>query len=597
MFSPVPFAAPTGARFTTRAAVSLALLALEAAACRRPRAAPEKGATSLALAPLALAPTTVQRGTEIALLYASNLQGEYEHCGCPSHPIGGLVRRATVVDNARAEADGVLIVDAGDMLLPASFYAEKLLPPHPGEIERRARLVLGSYARMGVHAVLPAELDLGIGPTKLKQLFKSLRIPAVASNLNDRSGRPIFDRDRIVTIAGVPIGIFGIVRPQDENKAHWDKWEIRATDPIIAARDEVASLKARGAKMIVALLHLGRAGAARKFLEDVPGITWAVQGHAGAQLETPETVGGARLVEAMSAGRLAGRLDIHIVDGTASFSDKGERAQMMTIIEDHRRQLADLERRATEDKTDQLRDYYKLRREGLTAAIAKETELTRKLPTVVRGSWYENRIIPLDESIPDHPGVALLVAAYNAENARRAAADLPVGIAMRDPRGPLVHLPPPFTARARAGTQTETRETSATKSDTPSLYAGSAACSGCHQPAWKVFETTKHAHALAALISTKRDRDPTCVGCHSTGFLFAGGTASIRVATGRLKDVGCESCHGPSLEHIISANKKATTRRQVPETVCRGCHTPDQTNGEFDYRIFRRAVLGPGHGA
>ncbi|MBC8132624.1 MAG: hypothetical protein H7X95_06555 [Deltaproteobacteria bacterium] len=540
-----------------------------------------------------------QRGTAIALLYASNLQGEYEHCGCPSHPLGGLARRATVIDRARAENAGVLIVDAGDMLLPAGFpgndhnkTGNKLKAPDASEIERRAQLILSSYARMGVHAVLPAEGDLAIGPRKLLRLLKSLRVPAVASNLMDRAGRPIFERDRIVVVAGVPIGIFGVVQSLSKHQDLWQKWQIQVADPTATARAEIASLKARGAKMIVALLHLGPRGEAAQLLRDAPGINWAVQGHSGAQLETPETVGGARLVEAMSMGKLAGRLDIHLVKGVdgdaATFADKGERAQVLTIIADHRRQLVDIERRAAEDKTDQLRDYYKLRREGITAAIARETELVRKLPNVVAGSWYENRIIPLDESIPDHRGIALLISAYNAESARRAAAGLPVGVAMRDPRA-AVPLPPP-SASAPA---------SASGAGRPELstYAGSTACAGCHESAWKIFQTTKHARALSALVPLKRERDPTCVGCHSTGYQVPGGAATIREATTRLKDVGCESCHGPGLAHLTNTDKKRTTQRAVSESVCRGCHTPDQTNGEFEYESFRRAILGRGHGA
>jgi hypothetical protein len=30
--------------------------------------------------------------------------------------------------------------------------------------------------------------------------------------------------------------------------------------------------------------------------------------------------------------------------------------------------------------------------------------------------------------------------------------------------------------------------------------------------------------------------------------------------------------------------------------VCRECHTPDQTSGEFDYPRYLKAILGPGHG-
>jgi hypothetical protein len=48
--------------------------------------------------------------------------------------------------------------------------------------------------------------------------------------------------------------------------------------------------------------------------------------------------------------------------------------------------------------------------------------------------------------------------------------------------------------------------------------------------------------------------------------------------------------------HITSDHKKTSIRRQVPESVCLGCHTPDQTNNGFDYPAFLGAIVGPGHG-
>src|SRR3569833_2862081 len=417
--------------------------------------------------------TKADRGTFLALLYGASLQGEYENCGCPSHPLGGLARRATVIDRARGEADGVLVVDAGDMLLPELFHADKLRPAPAGERERRARLILSSYRRMGVTAVLPAERDLGVGPEKLKQLLKSIGVPAVASNLVDQQGHPLFDRDRLVTLAGISVGIFGVVAPLPEDAALWKTWRVRATDPTATAQQEAASLRARGAQMIVALLHLGPIGAANRLLANVPGIDWAVQGHTGMQLEPPSVVGGARQLD----------------------------------------------------------------------------------------------------------------AAYNAESARRAAAGLAVCINLIDPHGPRPAPP------ARAGDPGQ---------DRPTRYAGSAACASCHPAQSAVFATTTHAPALDALAlpgRPRRDRDPTCVSCHTTGFMLPGGTWNVAVAVDKLRHVGCESCHGPSLGHISLADRKTSTRRDVPETVCRGCHTPAQTNGEFDYPKFRAAILGPGHGA
>ena len=559
-------------------------------AAPRPDGAGGRAGTATVPAPAAaeanIPETKAERGTFLSLLYGANLQGEYENCGCPSHPLGGLARRATVVDRARGEADAVLLFDAGDMLLPELFHSDKLRPAPAGEWERRARLILGSYRRMGVTAVLPAERDLGIGPQELKKLLKSAGVPAVASNLVDAQGRPLFDRDQLITVAGIPIGVFGVVSPLPEDAAAWKRWRVRATDPVATARQEVASLRARGARMVVALLHLGPIGAANQLLQEVPGIDWAVQGHTGMQLEPPSVVGGARLLDAMSQGKLAGRVDVHVVGGSFAFKDRGARAQVLTIIADHRKQLSDLAKRAAEDKAGQLQDFYRQRSAAIQRALEREVEQAKALPPRIEGSWYEGRIIPLDEEIPDQQGVAQLVAAYAAESARRAAVGLGVGVKLVDP-----HAPRPAAAAPRAGEAGQ---------DKPTRYAGSAACAGCHPSEAAFFATTKHAHALEALAlpgHPRRDRDPTCVSCHTTGFMLPGGTWNVAIATDKLKNVGCESCHGPSLGHISLADKKISTRRQVPETVCRGCHTPDQTNGEFDYRKFRAAVVGPGHGA
>lgn len=580
----------------------LLALSVSVPACRgrapSPPTGPAVDSGALPLPPPPARETTASRGTHIALFHGANLEGEYEVCGCPSHPLGGLARRATVIDEGRADADGVLVVDAGDLILPAQFRPEHRLPPVADEVERRADLLLSAYARMGVNAFLPAERDLAVGPNKLKQWLKAHGIPAVATNLVGRDGRPFFERDRIVTVAGVSVGIFGVLAAQPEDAELWHGWPVHTTPPEEAARDEVASLRARGARMIVALLHLGPAGAAHALLRAVPGIDWAVQGHVGMQIDPPSVVGGAHLVDTLTTGKFAGRLDIHLVtspgDGsrpgtTDDWKDRGQRKQLLGIIADHRGQLADLARRAASDHGGELQDFYRQRREAIERALTGELADIGKLPAAITGSWYEAQIIPLDEAIPDQAGVAMLVAAYNAENARRATAGLPVGVALRDPAGPHAHGP----EAARPGDAGQTK---------PTRYAGSASCASCHPKEWAFFTTTKHAGALATLANLPRskggprDHDPTCVGCHATGFMLPGGTWNVAVASTRLRDVGCESCHGPSLGHISLADKKQTTKRAVPETVCRGCHTPDRTNGEFDYRAFTKAILGPGHG-
>jgi 2',3'-cyclic-nucleotide 2'-phosphodiesterase (5'-nucleotidase family) len=480
------------------------------------------------------------------------------------------------------------VFDAGDAFnggslggtpAPAAVAADK------GEVERRARLLATALARAGITAFTPGERDLAVGPALFRRVMADAKIPVVSANLYDQQGARVFDPDRIVDAAGVKVGVFGVTRALPENAADWQGWGIAARDPVAAARDEVASLRGRGAAIVVALLHVGTMHDTHDLLTKVPGIDWAVLGHSGTMPETPEEIGGARAVEAMTQGKNLGRLDLHIVGDARrarlSFADVGQRAQVTAILADHQRQIADYRKRLadTPPPQPQVKQFFEGRVHDLEAAVARETALLATLPAKIEGDWFENRIFPLNATVPDQPGVAMLVAAYNRENARRAAAGLPVGI------GTPSHGPP--AAPAPPG---------------PLAYVGTAACGGCHKEALAFWRTTKHARAMEALAKVKRDRDPTCVGCHVTGYLRPGGPNDVALAATRFREVGCEACHGPGLTHAgaptapAPAGVTAVLSRKVPAAVCLGCHTPDQTNGDFDYAAFLQAVVGPGHG-
>jgi predicted CXXCH cytochrome family protein len=461
-----------------------------------------------------------------------------------------------------------------------------VLPPDPAEVARRARLLLTALARMGLSAFTPGERDLAIGPALLRRLLAEAKIPVVAANLFDDKGKRLFDATRMIEVAGVKIGVFGVIRAAPEDAALWASWRLQARDPIAAAREQVAALRARGATLIVALLHVGAFEQAKTLLLQAPGIDWAVLGHSAMNFETPEAVGDARALEAMSMGKDFGRLDLHVLDGaTQRPIDRGQRAQLQAILADHQRQIADLRQRGAAAPQPATQKYFADRITEMEKSIARDTTLLKAQPVAIKGSWFENRIMPLDTATPDHPAIAALVTQYNRESQRRAAAGLPVGVLRRSAQAAR-----PVPASGSAGTTAAT----APEKQEDVRYAGTIACGGCHADELAFWRTTPHARALDTLRKKKRDRDPTCVGCHVTGFLRPGGTGDLALATARLRDVGCEACHGPGLDHI--AKPPGAITRRVEPAVCRGCHTADQTNGDFDYATFVKAILGAGHG-
>ena len=367
---------------------------------------PTAGPTLLAVPGAEAALPAAPRGRQLAILYSSNLQGKYAPCDCAVQPLGGLARRATVTARARAEADATLVVDAGDLFQPEGTSAE---------IERKANLLAAAIAAGGIDAFTPGEGDLAIGVPLLKKVTAAFEIPVVSANLYGRDGQRLFAADRLVDAGGTRIGILGVTAPPTAADANrWRAAGIVVRDPADAARESAASLRARGAEIVVALVHVGLPAENRRLVAAITGLDWAVLGHSGLNLESPEPSGGARLLEAQSEGKNLGRLDLHLVGTARTFVDRGARAEIAAILADHRRQLHDHDHTLGELDPATAEAYYQQRRQELGAAIARETALLARLPAEITGSWFENHIIPLDRNIPDDPGVATLIRGYLA---------------------------------------------------------------------------------------------------------------------------------------------------------------------------------------
>jgi 2',3'-cyclic-nucleotide 2'-phosphodiesterase (5'-nucleotidase family) len=409
------------------------LLALLATACRRPSSsAPRSSSDPPPTTPPTGAPP---RGHDIAVVYSSNILATIGPCDCVD-PLGGLARRATVIAQTRATANATIVADAGDLLTAADD--RKPGPSRHRPDVRRARLVALAVGRAGIDAFTPGERDLALPLPALRAIAREAALPIVSANLTDTSGKPLFDPDRLISAAGVEVGLFGVTAPPSPADAiRWRAAGIAATDPVDAARQAVRSLRARGAQVVIALVHVGTPDENRRLVAAVPGVDWAVLGHSGLNLESPEPAGEARLIEAMAEGRNLGRLDLHVVDGRPRFADAAARADLEATIADHRRQLEGYDRTLGDADPAPLANYRATRRQQIQQAIAREAAALAALPARITGSWFENRIIPLDATVPEDPGVAALVA--GADTIRTAPA---TGGARARRHGTLAGRPP-----------------------------------------------------------------------------------------------------------------------------------------------------------
>src|SRR5207248_1366274 len=168
----------------------------------------------------------------------------------------------------------------------------------------------------------------------------------------------------------------------------------------------------------------------------------------------------------------------------------------------------------------------------------------------------ENQLVNLGTDIEDSPVIVGMIKKYKEQ----------VGVPVNAPA----------TGTAAMGTAAM-----GTATGTGTGYLGLNGCRACHEAAYGFWRTTRHSHAWEALIPDNQYRDPSCVVCHVTG-----GTASN-------PDVQCEACHGPGAAHAAKPDAKGIVIRDPSEATCTGCHHAPQAK-EWDYTIFRKAILGPG---
>jgi hypothetical protein len=217
-----------------------------------------------------------------------------------------LARRATVVDRVRLEGPGLVQVDAGD-LFPLGEAAS---------VARRARVLLASYARMGVDAMTVGEREIAFGPAALTAMARAAGVPIVAANLVDGSGAPVFEPDRLIEAGKALVGVFGIVEPAPEVSAAWSgQWGVTTRDPVAATRTAVASLRARGARLIVALFNgAGGARRAREIARMAGGVDVVVVGHSAQAVDRGSTRR-PLVVQAGGDAEPMGRVDVRVRTG------------------------------------------------------------------------------------------------------------------------------------------------------------------------------------------------------------------------------------------------------------------------------------------
>lgn len=230
--------------------------------------------------------------------------------------IGGLARRATIVEDVRREGVPVLMVDSGDILIGTALSSW-----FRGEPDIRAMNLIR------YDAMVAGNHDFDYGIDHLRTLVQLADFPILCTNL--QSERSVLPCRRSVgtRLGNVSVGILGVVGtsnfPDTFNRDVVK--ELSLVDPSASLQEEVQRLRTEAhVDLVIALTHQD-SDEDLKILESVEGVDVLIGGHtegfdglyAPGLTQPVETVTrpGSVYVKTHRQGQTIGRLDLTIEDG------------------------------------------------------------------------------------------------------------------------------------------------------------------------------------------------------------------------------------------------------------------------------------------
>ncbi|MDH4471895.1 MAG: metallophosphatase [Fluviicola sp.] len=227
--------------------------------------------------------------------------------------MGGVARRATLIEKIRAEEEHVLLLDSGDIFQGTPYFNK-----FKGVLEMKV------LSEMKYDAATLGNHDFDIGLEGFKEAKQHATFPFVNANY-DLSGTSLRDEVKqhvIIRKGKLNIGVFGLGVDLNGLVSNENTGALVYMDPIAKAQEQVASLRKQHCDLIICLSHLGYeyptdpAKVCDKHLAaNTEGIDLILGGHTHTFLEKPEIVknkiGSDVVINQVGyAGLFLGRIDV-----------------------------------------------------------------------------------------------------------------------------------------------------------------------------------------------------------------------------------------------------------------------------------------------
>lgn len=240
----------------------------------------------------------------------------------PKYPnMGGVSRRASLIQSIRDQENHVLLLDAGDIFQGTPYFNK-----FKGVLEMK------TMAAMNYDIVTLGNHDFDIGMEAYKSALSHASFQVVNANY-ELTSTPLADVVKPYTIiqkAGFKIGVFG-VGVNLQGLVPNENWKgLTYQDPVAAAQKQADALRKEGCDVVICLSHLGYEYNTNQVSDKVlaastHGIHVIIGGHTHTFLEDMQEFknkeGKAVFVNQVGYGGLKlGRIDIELCPDSGKFT-------------------------------------------------------------------------------------------------------------------------------------------------------------------------------------------------------------------------------------------------------------------------------------
>ncbi len=158
----------------------------------------------------------------ITIIGTTNVHGEIDPCGWKKKPLGGLARKATVLQNLIDNNEHPIVLDAGDLY----FKKENLDPGITLDAAKmNADIITKSFNAMGCDGFSPGSKDFAAGLDFLMEQYENADFKFISSNIAGLDNKLLFDPYIIIKRKNFKIGVVGL-------SSSFDSKEVIVLDPI-----------------------------------------------------------------------------------------------------------------------------------------------------------------------------------------------------------------------------------------------------------------------------------------------------------------------------------------------------------------------------